>query len=606
MCGINGLVFNSSTENLSNRIEKMNFSLKHRGDDSSGIFLREYCSFGHQRLSIIDLNSTGHQPMCSNNENWVVVFNGEIYNFKSIKEKIKNYDFKGNSDTEVIVASLEIKGLEWFLHHANGMFAIGAHNLKTKKTYLIRDRLGIKPLFYYLDDSKLIFSSEIKGILNSGLINPEFNDRAIDDYLSYRYVREPYTFFRNIFQVKSSSYIEIDRRLIKSENFYWEIPNEFNLSKKYDEEKIINKLESKLIDAIELRMISDVPLGTYLSGGIDSSLLTAIVQKNSTEKINTYNIGFNELNEFEYARIIANQYNTNHHELISGKEKYFEDWVKLIKFKDAPLAVPNEIILSKMSNVLKEKITVVLSGEGADELLGGYGRIFRSNFEYNKKERNETFHDYFINNYEYVSRDLRDEFLINNEGYRNLFDDKNRNMFNASFSNDYSIFHFFHKYHVKGLLQRVDMSTMQATVEARVPFLDHKLIDFVYTEIPFEMKLRWKSDNDKIKALELSPLNYSENHDIPKYALRKLAYKYLDKRVVDRKKVGFPVPLDNWITDLDNMSNEFLSKASWLNTKKLDNLLLKLKQENRTGQITWMLINVELFKQEYFNKKWTW
>ena len=605
MCGINGIIGTRTVDRLSDRINRMNSSIEHRGKDADGVFIAPNIALGHRRLSIIDLNPTGNQPMQSGSGNWTIVFNGEIYNHSQIRNEIRNYEFKGESDTEVIVASFENYGIDWFLERANGMFAIGAYNHITEELFLIRDRLGIKPLFFYSEQDLIVFSSEVKGILSSGLVKAEFNDSAIDDYLAYRYVREPNTFFSNIYQVESGHYLVIKSGDIISKMAYWDVPMDWNVNSNYREEEIETQFEEHLLNAVKRRMISDVPLGCYLSGGVDSSLLTAIVSKNSEGQINTYTIGFDELNEFEYSRIISDQYQTIHHEIEIKDEVYFSMWDELIKFKDAPLAVPNEIPLSIMSTRLKSEISVVLSGEGADELLGGYGRIFRSFFDFNNHPNSESFYSYFIEKYEYVSRDFRNEFLINSEGYRNEFDLALSSAFNEG-NGDQAIFRFFHKYHVKGLLQRVDMSTMQATVEARVPFLDHELIEYVYSNVPYQLKLKWRDNEAKKTAKVSQAVSYSEILDTPKYLLKKIAYNHLDKRIIERKKVGFPVPLDNWLHRLGALARESLTDAPWLHKSRVSELIERSKTHVRSAQILWMFINVEKFRKLYFLKDWRW
>jgi asparagine synthase (glutamine-hydrolysing) len=373
----------------------------------------------------------------------------------------------------------------------------------------------------------------------------------------------------------------------------------------YDESKIKRGLKEQLESAINYRLIADVPLGTYLSGGIDSSLITAITSQNKEEKINTYTIGFPELNEFDYANIIAEKYNTDHHEIVMTKDDYVSNWERLIKFKDAPLGVPNEIPLAVMSTKLKEKITVVLSGEGADELMGGYGRIFRSPFEFEKVKGTESFYDYFIKEYEYVPRVMRDQLLNTPTAYRKIFDDQIQGEFDKA-PNEENVFRFFHSYHVKGLLQRVDMTTMQTSVEARVPFLDHKLIEFAYKEIPYDLKLKWKDSESEKQAENILAKEYSEVLDTPKYLLRQLAYDYLPSEIVDRKKVGFPVPLSDWFENMETLAIELLSNVSWLKAGVVNDLIAKSKKEARAGQILWMFINIEMFKKSYFNKSWIW
>ncbi len=605
MCGIAGIYLKEQSLEISKRISKMNKSIAHRGPDADGIkIFNDIVALGHRRLSIIDTSHSADQPMTSNSNNWHVIFNGEIYNFNEIKLKLK-YTFKTNSDTEVIIAAVEEKGVDWFIKEANGMFAIGLFNSKNNELFIIRDRLGIKPLYYYFDDEVIIFSSEIKAILNSGLVEAEFNELSVDEYLGNRYVRAPYTFFKKIFQVNSGTYLSINTDFKLVETKYWDFPTKFNTDVTYDENEILNELEKELTSAINYRLISDVPLGTYLSGGVDSSLITAITCNSKKENVNTYTIGFPELNEFQYSKIISDKYKTKHHEILMTKNDYVENWERLISFKDAPLGVPNEIPLAVMSSKLKEEITVVLSGEGADELLGGYGKIFRSPFDFSNEDDEDNFYNYFISKYEYVPRVLRDELIDTPITYRKEFDLIIKKEF-SSRSNEENVFNFFHKYHVKGLLQRVDMTTMQTSVEARVPFLDHKLIEFSYSKIPYDLKLKWKSESAKLKATSLKSSTYSEKLDTPKYLLRKLAYKYLPDEIVERKKVGFPVPLTDWFENLEELASSLLPNASWLKKGVVDDLINKSKKEPRAGQILWMFINIEFFRKKYFSKEWRW
>ena len=604
MCGITGIYSKDNIPNIEERIQKMNFSIKHRGPDAGGNYIENNIGLGHRRLSIIDTREVSNQPMHSNSNIWHLVFNGEIYNFEEIKLQL-NYNFNTNSDTEVIIAAVEENGLDWFIKQANGMFAIALYNSETKELFLVRDRLGIKPFYFYNDGDNFIFSSEIKAILSSGLVDAKFNEEAVDEYLANRYIRAPYTFFKNIFQVNSGTYLSVSKDLSVIENKYWDIPDAFNISTEYNEEEILKGLDDELNKAIKYRLIADVPLGTYLSGGVDSSLITAITALNKKEKVNTYTIGFEEINEFEYSEVIAEKYKTEHHEILMKKEHYMSNWERLINFKDAPLGVPNEIPLAVMSSKLKEKITVVLSGEGADELMGGYGRIYRAPFDYVNEDTSESFYDYFISKYDYVPRSMRDQLISTPKSYRNEFDTEIKADFSKS-SNEESVFKFFHKYHVKGLLQRVDMTTMQTSVEARVPFLDHNLIEFSYRNIPYNLKLRWVNEEAKNKASSMNSNQYSEKLDTPKYLLRKLSYKYLPKEIVERKKIGFPVPLTEWFDNLESLAKEFLPNANWLKKGVVNDLIKKSKTESRAGQVLWMFINIELFRKNYFNKDWRW
>ncbi len=604
MCGINGIIRKKRCENIEQRIVRMNQLLKHRGPDAGREYINaeKNIALGHRRLSIIDIDTRSNQPMMSNSKRWILVYNGEVYNYKELQRKT-NYQYHTTSDTEVVLAYLECFGIEEFLKKCNGMFAFAAYDAQEQKMYLCRDRLGIKPLFYYLDGEQLIFSSEIKGILHSGLVEAILNEDAIDDYLGYRYVREPNTFFKGIKQVEAGCYIQIDSNLNSQAIRYWDIPKNFNFDMDYNEEEICLEFKEKLERAVLKRTIADVPLGTYLSGGVDSSVLTAIVAQNTSKRVNTYTIGFEELNEFTYSDQVAKKYNTIHHKILMTREEYLDYMKEVISYKDAPLGVPNEIPLAIMSKELKKDITVVLSGEGADELLGGYGRIFRSPFEYENSDDKRTFYDYFIGKYEYVPRKIRDMILDVSTNYRKDFDEKIAKDFYGR-RNEYNIFYFFHKYHVKGLLQRVDTTTMLASVEARVPFLDHELVEYSYNKVPYDLKLHWKSVESIQKARSLSSKEFSEVYDVPKYLLRQVAKEYIPVELISRRKVGFPVPLGQWNAELFPLVQEELSKALWVKKASLQELITQCKNYESGNQFLWMFLNVQLFINMYFCKEW--
>jgi len=609
MCGINGIYAKHATARIQERIARMNVALTHRGPDvdeywDNGVNI----ALGHRRLPIIDLNIRANQPMRLANGKWIIVFDGKIFNFRAIREELKEfYMFSTETDTEVVLAAIEFKGLDWLLKRANGMFAFACYNTATNELYLARDRFGIKPLYYAECNGQLLFSSEIKGILHSGLIQPSLNEAAIDEYLGNRYVREPFTFFREIYQLKASNYLYFqDFKKIK-EVQYRQLPA-INFSQEYKEPVLIEQLDDQLRQAFQRWFIADVRVGAYLSGGVDSSLTTALLSQYASQPVSTYVIGFEQtdFNEFAYARQVADLYHTHHNELLCEPVDYFADWEQLIHFKDAPLAVPNEIPLAQMSSALKKDMTVVISGEGADELFGGYGKIFRSAFDYNNHVKDSpSFYDYFIGEYEYVPRFIRDKYLTTSKDLRTVFDQTIQNDFSL-YKNEENIFRFFHQYHVQGLLQRIDATTMQTGIEARAPFLDHELVEFVYTQIPYELKLCWNSHSAEEKAKTLKSTAYSEHLDTPKYILKKVAEKYLPHDIIYRKKMGFPVPLTNWFKDLHKLSAMFLQDAGWLQTTLLPDLIKELESNPRSGQLLWMFVNVQMFYNQYFNKNWLW
>ncbi|MCQ2570975.1 MAG: asparagine synthase (glutamine-hydrolyzing) [Candidatus Saccharibacteria bacterium] len=604
MCGIAGIFSNKSIDRAEQRIGKMLDSIKYRGPNNSSYeILNDRCVLGHARLSIIDLSSVANQPMTSNDGNFVIAFNGEIFNFQEIKSEL-DYSFKTNGDTEVILASIQEKGLDWFLSKANGMFAFAIYDKKNEQLTIVRDRFSIKPLFYYKDDENFIFGSEIKCLLNSGFVEAIFNESAVDEYLGNRMVREPFTFFENIYQVNGGEYMVIDKDLNVTTKKYYELPRQ-NFDTEYNEEEIIKETTAEVEKALKRWTISDVKVGAYLSGGVDSSLTSAIMasDENLKDKLHTYTIGFEDNNEFEYSKIVADKYNIDHKNILINYDDYVKEWDRLITYNDAPLAVPNEIPLAIMSTELAKDITVVISGEGADELFGGYGRIYRLPFDYKNHQYSGSFYENLTKKYEYVPRELRDKYLLTNFEYRKYFDDKISGEF-ENYSNEENIFRFFQTYHIKGLLKRVDMTTMQASVEARPPFLDHELIEFVNTKVPYELKLKWVSKEAEEEAKGLESNNYSENLDVPKYILKKVSEKYLPNEIIYRKKVGFPVPLTEWLPNIGEIAKAELKDSQWLKGDKIDELIDESKSNAKAGQIVWMFINIEMFRKKYFNKEW--
>jgi asparagine synthase (glutamine-hydrolysing) len=608
MCGISGILSKKlCKENVKSRIINVVESLNHRGPDFSNIKELDLGYFGHNRLKIVDLSKKSNQPMVSNSNRYTIVFNGEIYNFKEIKDElIDKYQFNSDGDTEVILASIEIYGIDWFLDKSNGMFAISIYDSLENKIFLIRDRMGIKPLYYYLNSENLIFASEVKGILKSGLVEAKLNNSALDMYLAHRDTLEPETFFENIYQVKSGHYLEIDlNNMTLEENKFWDLPELEGESSK-SEYDLIEELNVELLKSIKYRMISDVPFGTYLSGGVDSSLITSIVSNISKNTINTYTIGFKDknYNEFEFSDIVANYANTNHHKFIQNKDEYLSLLDSLITYKDSPLGVPNEVSLAVMSKELKNDVSVVLSGEGADELFGGYGKIFRFPIYYDsflKSKNNLSYFEEFINKYEYTNREIRNKYLNIDFKKRNKYDDLIKNDIFGGLSNFNSTQKFFHKIHIKSLLRRLDMTTMYASVEGRVPFLDHNLIEFVYKNISEDLKIKWC---DNVDISKLDPVKYSENSDIPKYILKKVSEKYLPNEIIYRKKMGFPVPLSNWEDTLVDLAKVHLKNSKCLKISNVDDLLNDLKDYKIGFQILWMFINIELFYKNYFEKIW--
>lgn len=589
----------------------------HRGPDYSNyIKINDNITFGHNRLKILDLSDNANQPMSDYKKRFYIVFNGEIYNFKEIKKKV-SYPYKTKNDTKVILASILKKGVDWFVKNANGMFAIGIYYNYKDELYLIRDRFGVKPLFYsIINNETLVFASEIKAIISSNFIEPKLNDEAVDLYLGFRYPLEPYTFFENIYQVPSSHILHFykkNKKICVEKIRYWSLPqlliNPINLKK---QNELLLELEKELLKAVKIRLISDVPVGTYLSGGLDSSFLTATASILSKKNLDSYTIGFKNFkehnDEFIFSDIISKKYNLIHHKIFVEKKEYLNSWDNAIFNNDSPLSVPNEILLTLLSKELKKKITVVLSGEGADELFWGYGRIMKFPFYYEHNLKNKIpSYKAFLNEYYYFPENLKYKIFKTNTILKKNYEKEIKKMFEDN--NPYqAIAYFFHNYHIKGLLKRLDSSTMIYGVEGRTPFLDYKLVEFVYKNIPIYLKIKWRS-NFNIEYLRFKhPKEYSEIYDVPKYCLKKIAEKYFSKSLIYRKKIGFPIPLNDWFDDLIKIYNSELKKINnhhppFLKIWETEKIIKILKNSEKRGYCLWMLINLVKFYRIFFIKK---
>ncbi len=637
MCAIIGVVGKIPERE---KVIRARDTMTHRGPDDAGIYYmpEEGVALGHRRLSIIDLSPSGRQPMESVDGRFVVTFNGEIYNYQALRSELRSkYKFSTETDTETILAAFSVWGLSC-VKRLRGMFAFAVWDKKTRKCYLVRDRLGIKPLYYTEHAGNFYFSSEIKGILLLSDIPRKLNRAAFTDYLSYRYPLGGKTFFEGIHSVLPGQIMTIVPGGKVEETLYWDLPVVSD-KKERTEVEVLFETERILKETVRLHLQSDVPVGAYLSGGIDSSLLVALMSELTSKPVKTFSVGFPEVeaNEFSFAREVAQRYGTQHREIELDAKNYLALLPEVIRFKDAPLAIPNEVPLHVLSSELKKHITVVLSGEGADELFGGYGRIFRSGFDWERMsclplfpfsdhERGElkknliskygtsfprTITEHFTGEYSYmpVSEkqallsgehfDLSRRMLLN-ESFFETFFEKARTL---SFSEQY--LYLFEKVHIIGPLERLDTTTMSRSVEARVPYVDHELVEFV-SALPLSFKLRWNDMDAETASRVLNADQISETYDTPKYILRKLAEKYLPENVINRKKMGFPVPLNAWMGgELSSYARDILLKpdarlSGLYNEETLKRFLTEPPlAPGRRGMNIWMLINLELWANEY-------
>ena len=635
MCGIAGIFKTAGGEIDLSILNTMTDLLEHRGPDDRGVWTDEYAGLGHRRLSIIDREG-GVQPMSDPTGRFHITYNGEIYNYRELREvlKAKGHHFKTRSDTEVLLHCYMEYGVRC-PEKLNGMFAFAVWDSVERTLFLARDRLGIKPLYYSQVGDDFIFASEIKSILAYPGMNREPNMKVLGFYLAhYQNVMGDETLFKGINSLMPGYCLTLNLDKFRK-SCYWMLPI-IPESEKDDkgENYYIAAIREKMVKSVDLQMLSDVPVGAYLSGGLDSSILVALMTELCGEQIKTYAIGFPEdgYNEFFYSDQVASAWGTAHTQITIEEDDYFRNLKKLIKFKDAPLSVPNEVPLYLMSEVLRDNITVVLSGEGSDELFGGYGAIMRSPFDYlrslpdspvpkaqrkllnralmrlYRKTEFESELDHFLMVYSWMKpHELKSifnpEVFSENRGFTNLQDFWRRRfapLKNLDLYNKY--LYIMESIHLPGLLGRLDTTTMAASVEGRVPFTDPELIELV-SAIPWKYKLRWNSPFYENMCNRLNSLEISETMDTTKYILKRSFVDKVPPDVMFRKKFSFPVPLNNWLSSgslsnfiplaMENCPDFFDKKGllKWAGEEGDSDKALKI----------WMLMNVFIWYDEYFS-----
>jgi len=608
MCGIVG--FNFKDKSLLNRMQN---TIIHRGPDDSGEYFDEFVSFGHVRLSILDLSNLAHQPM--EFDNLVMVYNGEVYNYKEIKKELINlgYSFVSNSDSEVVLKAIHKWGID-AINKFRGMFAIAIYDKTKKKIILIRDRVGVKPLYYYFDGKNFLFSSEIRAIREFKKF--DIDKLALSEFFHLGYISDNLSIFKGVKKLLPGHYLEFDLKN-KSLNIknYWKFENYFKISKK-SEKEIINELEEVLIDGIKYRMVADVDVGVFLSGGVDSSLVAAILQKNYGN-IKTFTIGFeeNKYDESRYAKKVADYINSNHTTKILRVNEAKEILKKFVDIYDEPFGDSSGIPTFLVSQVAKENgVKVVLSADGGDELFCGYERYW---FSYNLGNK---FQKIPFKNFFYYLLNLSENLLLNipiknidhklgflknllktsswNEMYetmiKNYRDDiKNLGLKEVKFIRDY--FKFGEKFHpMQGMmlwdfynylpndiLVKVDRATMKNSIEGREPLLDNKIIEYSAT-IPFEYK--YKNGESK-------------------YILKKVLEKYLPKELIYRKKQGFGIPIFEWFrSDLIDLFEEYFKRDDEIiNMEFVRNMFGNFKSGKYVNiNKLWFVLVYLMWKEKYY------
>lgn len=628
MCGIVGIITNQSEQKIGASLDK----IAHRGPDSSGIYTHENLSLGHRRLSIIDLSENGHQPMVSNCGNYVLIFNGEIYNHLDVRAKLEpKYTFKSHSDTETLLYGFIEFGSE-VLNMLNGIFAFSILNKQTNELFIARDQFGIKPLYYYSDEKLFWFSSEIKSILPLSF-NKEIALESLENYLTFLYSPAEKTPFKHVLKLLPGHFMKV--QLANPQNFsikkYYEIPFNGTVSAKTEAE-LINDLEEKLLKAVDRQLLADVPVGFFLSGGLDSSAIVAMAKKlHPTKKFNCYTINTNDgedmadgfTNDLHYARIVAKHLDVHLIEVESTVD-IVKDFDQMIYHLDEPQADPAPLsVLQICSQARKDGQIVLLGGTAGDDLFSGYRRHQALRMEkyinfvplFLRKIIRKIIHLFPANKAIFRrARKLTNNIHLSQQerlvGYfswldkaivDNLFASKHQNQIQK-----YNPLQLYQDYlknipQEKDLLNQMlylelkfflvdhnlnytDKMSMATGVEVRVPFLDKELLEFSCT-IPTNLKLKGVTT---------------------KYILKKVMEKYLPHEVIYRPKSGFGAPVREWITkDMEATIKNYLSKEN-IEKRGIFNYtkIQKLIEANKQGKIDasytiWALLSIESWMQQF-------
>lgn len=556
MCGIAGIL-GSQTANKREAVQKMTSCIAHRGPDDEGFFVDEFAGLGMRRLSIIDVGG-GHQPITSNDGRYMIFYNGEVYNYKEVKKELGDYAFKTDSDTEVILAGFIKWGAD-VLPKLRGMFTFAIYDTQEKKLFIARDFFGIKPLYYLKAGENIsAFSSEIKSFLQIPNFKPEVNDAAVYNYLSYQYNPLKETFFKNVSKLLPAHYLSIDLKTGKyDEKRYWQF--KFASDESLDEEETKKKILETMEDSVAHHMIADVPVGSFLSGGIDSSIIATLMQKiRGEKKIKTFTVGFESLSEGVEAKETSEPLGTDHTEITIGAKEYFEALPKAIYHFDEPVADPSALGLYFLAREARKSVKVVLSGEGADELFGGYN-IYLEPFARrwiawlpsvilkflaslplrgsNYAERAVSkLEDWYIGNASIFKPSEVKRLWTGEPVPKTVFDIKSLYRETTGLSDSTKMQYIdINTWLVGDILAKADKMTMANSLELRVPFLDKEVARLAQT---LPDKFKWRAGSTK-------------------YLLREAFKSILPESTRMRKKLGFPTPIREWIDREDVRKNIF-------------------------------------------------
>jgi asparagine synthase (glutamine-hydrolysing) len=632
MCGINGIAYSTkSNKQVDEQIlRKMRDIQHHRGPDDAGEFIESQIGLGHRRLSIVDV-SHGGQPMFNEDKSLVIVYNGEVYNHADYREELeaKGHVYQTHCDTETILHLFEEYG-ERCVEKLRGMFAFAIWNRTKKELFIARDRLGVKPLYYVHDEKgNLFFGSEIKTILEAAAVKPELNYNALPDQFANHGTSKDETLFVGVKRLlPGHTMFWADGKL--SIKKYWDISFEPKhnserraVATRQSDSEYIEEWRDLFKHSVKLRLMADVPLGMFLSGGIDSSAIAAVMSTMVDEPIKTFSVGFaeREANEFEFARIVAKKYKTDHHEITITPEQFFAELPKLIWHEDEPIGFDSSIPLYFVSKLAQEHVKVVLTGEGSDEIMAGYGRYAKAVQLLNYGKKYESATPKFLRSAikmgaNAVGGKLTRTFLTRENDIENMFLDNfaifgkamQTNLFSAEtksrigeqnpyrYQNDWlnqtdakdildKLLYVDSKTYLHELLMKQDQMSMAASIESRVPFLDHKLVEFT-AKMPVNMKLRGTTT---------------------KFLLKEAMRGILPDEILYRPKMGFPVPLARWLrNEFKQYVDEYVLSERTLNRGIFDaDFVRELVAKHNNGEDhanrLFRLINFEIWYRVFID-----
>ena len=610
MCGIVGIRRFDGAAADPSALDAMARVLHHRGPDASGTWHDGPIGFAHTRLSIIDL-AASHQPMRSADDRWTLVFNGEIFNYRELRAEL-DYPFRTDGDTEVLLAGLVTSGIE-FVARLRGQFAFAAHDHRTGVTHLVRDRLGILPLYYRLDSHALVFASEIKAILAGSPEPASVDTLSLDAYLTTRAVAAPFTLFAGVGKLEPGRRAEVHADGTLHVVRYWSPPAPD--TRRWSDADAVDAVDAAVRDAVGAALVADVPVGSYLSGGVDSSLIVAVMKSlRGGAGVTTFAAGFGDTrhDELPWARRVSEHVGTDHHEVHVRPADFEELWPRLTWHRDAPISEPADIAVFRLAEMARQHVTVVLSGEGGDELFAGYPK-------YRMARTLEAF-DVIPGPLRHAvarvveprlgARAARARIALRaagamSEGERfatwfapfsgaerqglvGHLPHRTRSTGTAHASDDVigrMLRHDLVSWLPDNLLERGDRMSMAASLELRPPLLDHRLVELAF-RLPSSVKVR---------------------RGTTKWVLKEVARRYLPAEVVDRRKVGFRVPLDEWFRSglRDSMWDRLTGTASFVAQTFDRAAVVTLLERHESGRFSeesriWTLMCLEVWHETFF------